>query len=87
MTSVVCAVRDSAMQAFAQPAFVPSVGVAVRSFSSEVNRKDPQNVLSQHPEDFELWHVADWNEEAGAFSVPEGGPRCVARGKDVFQPA
>lgn len=79
----VCAVRDSAMHAYAAPMFVPSPGVAVRSFTSEVNRVDPQNMLNQHPTDFELWWIAEFDEETGHFSVPEGGPRCVSRAKDV----
>lgn len=83
MKTTVCAVRDSAMQGFAQPMFVPAPGVALRSFSSEVNRVDPQNNLHLHAGDFELWVIAEYDEETGDFSEPEGGKRCLARGKDV----
>lgn len=86
MKTTVCAVRDSAMLAFAQPMFVPAPGVAVRSFTNEVNRADPQNMLSQHPDDFELWWIAEYHEEEGMFTMPEGGARCLARGKDVKTP-
>lgn len=80
---IVVAVRDSAMQAFANPIVVPTIGVAIRSFSDEVNRKDPQNQLHVHPEDFELWHIANWLPEEGYFENPEERARCIARGKDV----
>lgn len=87
MKTIVCAARDSAMGGFAQPMFVPAVGVALRSFTSEVNRKAPDNILSQHPGDFELWVIAEYDDESGEFSPPEGGKRCLARGKDVVTPA
>lgn len=85
MKRVVVAVRDSAMLAFAQPIVVPSVGVAVRSFSDEVNRREPGNVVAAHPEDYELWYVADYEEESAGFSVPDEGVRVLARGKDFVK--
>lgn len=83
MRSCVVAVRDSAVGAFMRPFFVPSIGSAVRSFSDEVNRKAADNIMSGHPEDFELWHLADFEEESGTFHAVE--QRALARGKDVVQ--
>lgn len=80
----VCAVRDSAVQAFARPIFVPAIGLAVRSFTDEVNRKSADNSLNQHPEDFELFVLCSFVEESGVFEPIEGGKRCLARGKDVI---
>lgn len=82
--SVLCvvAVWDSAAQAFGRPLFVPSVGVALRSFTDEVNRKAPDNAMNQHYADFELYELCSFNEEAGEFFDPV--KRMVARGKDVF---
>jgi len=81
MTTFVVAVFDSAMQAFATPMFVPAVGVAVRSFSDEVRRKSDKNVLSMHPEDFELVELGMYDEQTGNFI--NGAPRVLIRGKDV----
>ena len=80
---VVCAVRDSAVGAFNRPFFVPSIGVANRSFSDEVNRKSDDNPMYAHPDDFELYELGTFDEEAGVFV--QMYPRCVARAKDVRQ--
>lgn len=83
MKRVVCAVKDSATGLFGQPFYVAALGAALRSFTDEVNRGAADNQLAQHPEDFELHHLSDYDDESGVFSVPEGGSRMVARGKDV----
>lgn len=79
----VCAIFDGAIQAYARPVFVPAIGAATRSFMDEVRRKGEDNQLHNHPEDFSLYHLADFNEETGKFSMPEDGPVMLIRGKDV----
>jgi len=83
--SVVVAVRDGAMMAFGRPLFVPSIGVAVRSFADEVNRSAEDNQMNKHPEDFELYVLAEFEEETGVFSLPVDGVRCLARGKEYVK--
>lgn len=85
MKRCVCAVFDSAVGAYGQPFFVPAVGAATRSFSDEVNRAAPDNSLHNHPDDYVLAYLADFDESSGVFSVPESGLRVLARGKDVKQ--
>jgi hypothetical protein len=82
---VVCAVFDSAVQAFGSPVFSPAVGSALRAFTDEANRAADGNQLYAHPDDFVLHHIADFNDETGVFTLPEGGVRVLARGKDVKQ--
>lgn len=79
----VVAVRDSAMGSYARPFVVPTVPIAVRSFTDEVNRVSAENQMNAHADDFELWEIALWNDESGLFGNLEGGPRCIVRGKDV----
>lgn len=79
---IMVAVRDLAIQAFNRPFFVPAVGAAVRSFSDEVNRKAQENVMSHHPEDFELWELGTFDEDSGQLS-PVDVARCIARAKDL----
>lgn len=83
----VCAVWDSAVQAFNRPIFVPHAQAAVRSFSDEVNRSSEDNTLNKHPDDFELRLLATFDEESGQFGVPEGGTRVLVRAKDVVRKA
>lgn len=84
MKRAVCSVADSASALFGQPVFVPAPGAALRSFSDEVNRRADDNVLNKHPDDYTLWFIAEFDDETGAFSLPEGGPRVLARGKDLI---
>jgi len=85
MKRAVCAVFDSAVQSYGQPFFVPAVGAALRSFVDEVNRKAPDNNLAFHPEDFVLFHLADFDDETGEFVPTDRGIVSLARGKDVIQ--
>lgn len=85
MKRFVCAVYDSAALAFGSPFFVPALGAALRSFGDEVNRKAQDNQLALHPDDFALHVLAMFDDESGLFESVEGGPRVLARGKDLQQ--
>jgi hypothetical protein len=74
---VVC-VRDSALGAFLNPFVAPSLGTAQRQFGDEVGKAD--SPIHAHPEDYELWHVADFDEVTAEFSAVDR--RAIARGKD-----
>jgi len=77
----VVAVRDRALEAFMRPFFVPAVGQAIRSFQDEVNRVDKDNAINAHPADYDLWYLADFDEESGKFVGGDGFPKQVAIGK------
>ena len=59
MIMQIFAVYDTASGSFARPMFVASRGVALRVFSDEVNRKADDNMLFNHPEDFQLFPSHD----------------------------
>lgn len=61
----VVAIRDVKMNAFSRPWFVPTIGVAVRSFGDECKRDAADNPMWSHPEDFELFHIGMFDEETG----------------------
>lgn len=79
---IAVAARDLALQGFANPFFVPTTGVAMRSFRDEVNRKAADNPLSAHPEDYELWQLGMFDSESGVFS---NEARVLVRGVDVVE--
>lgn len=83
MKNFVVSVKDSAMQQYMRPFFVPAVGAATRSFSDEVNRQADDNQMYKHPDDYELWVLAEFDDESGVFTKTE--VRVLARGKDVVQ--
>lgn len=60
-------VYDTAADTFSPPQFVPSKGVAQRMFSDEVNRADPQNALYNHPQDFHLYFLGEFEQDVGVF--------------------
>lgn len=71
MQICVVAVYDNAAGAFGRPFFVNSKGLAIRSFSDEVNRASDDNQLYMHPDDFVLHLIAMWDDDTGTFSVPD----------------
>ena len=65
-----------------QPKFVPSIGVAIRSFSDEVNRQDAENQLFNHPDDFDLYEMGEFDDNTGLFTLHDQ-PKLVSLGKQV----
>lgn len=83
MIYFVLAVRDRAADAFGQPMFVASKGGAIRSFSDEINRKEPNNSLAAHPEDFDLYELGTFDDSNAKFEC--ASPRQIAVGKDLVR--
>jgi hypothetical protein len=59
MKQIICTVKDRAADAYGRPMFVPSAGVAIRSFSDEINRNNADNQLFNHPDDFDLYELGE----------------------------
>lgn len=81
MKFVMCAVRDRAIDTWANPFFARAIGEAIRSFTDEVNRASADNQLYQHPEDFDLYELGIYDNESG--TVISNGPRMISIGKEV----
>ena len=82
MKLILCSVYDRAADAYARPMFVPSTGVAIRSFSDEVNRSDPENQLFNHSDDFDLFEFGEFDDNSGKFTLHEN-PKLLSLGKQV----
>lgn len=83
MKFVVCSVRDRAANTFGTPFFSVHIGSALRSFNDAINNtSDPSNVMSHHPEDFDLFHLGFFND-ADATVEWHSHPVQLAVGKDV----
>jgi len=80
----VLSVRDRAADVFGRPFFTASIGSAIRSFSDHLNGKDDSEMV-KHPEDFDLFHLAVFDDETGSFENLER-PKQVAIGKDTAIP-
>lgn len=57
------ALRDTVANVYNQPNFVPHLGMAIRSFGDECQRQEKGNVMAAHPEDFELWHIGEYDDQ------------------------
>lgn len=62
-----CSIRDDAVQAFNRPFFVPSLGLAVRSFEDEARRDSPDNPMRHHAKDFSLYNLGTFDDVTGQF--------------------
>lgn len=80
MKYAVCAVKDRAVDAFNRPLFVPTVGVAIRSFNDECNKKDSE--LHAHPEDYDFYELGSWDDQTAIYT-PLEVPRVIARAQDI----
>lgn len=82
MKLILASVKDRAAEAFGRPMFVPSAGVAIRSFSDEINRSDTENQLYNHPDDFDLYEFGEFDDSTGLFDLYEQ-PKLLTLGKQV----
>ena len=81
----ICSVKDRAADAIGRPMFVPSTGVAIRSFSDELNRSDADNQLYNHPDDFDLYEFGVFDDNTGLFDLYDQ-PKLLSLGKQVKIP-
>uniref|UniRef100_UPI0040480DAA phage ORF5 protein n=2 Tax=Bacteroidota TaxID=976 RepID=UPI0040480DAA len=82
MKMIVCSIRDRAAEAYGRPFFLPAVGVAIRSFQDEVNRRAEDNQVFQHPDDFDLFELGSFDDATGKFELHET-PKQLALGKQL----
>jgi hypothetical protein len=82
MKMTVCSVRDRGAEAFGRPFFTPAIGVAIRSFQDEVNRKVEDSQIYNHPDDFDLYELGSFDDFSGMFDLLEN-PKLVATGKQL----
>lgn len=80
----VVVVRDRAADVFGVPTYTTAIGIAIRGFSDEINRQSADNMLSKHPEDFDLYHLGVFDDATAKFEMLSS-PRQIAIGKDVVR--
>lgn len=79
------AVHDQKSKAFNTPFFKHTHGEAERDFKSAVNDNSQQNNnLHKYPEDFDLYHVGEYDDQTGLFT-PVKTPQIVIKAVAVKQ--
>lgn len=77
----IVSIRDNALDAFQQPWFTHTIGAAIRAFGDEVTRGGDSQ-MTKHPEDYELYHLGEYDDNNGKFTMLADGPKQIARAKD-----
>jgi hypothetical protein len=85
MKQIICTVYDRAAETYARPMFVPSIGVAIRSFTDEVNRNDPNNQLYNHADDFDLYELGEFDDQTSRIIMLDL-PKVLILGKQAKTP-
>lgn len=63
------AIRDAKAEAYMQPFFAQSIGAAERSFGDLA--RDPKEPCGQHPEDYAMFWLGEFDALTGMVSVKE----------------
>jgi len=63
-------IYDDAAKAYMQPFMFQTDGLAVRAFQDNIN-SDKSNNISEHPEQFTLFKVGEFDDSTGAISTYE----------------
>lgn len=82
MVKMIVSLKDTAARVFGQPFVVQATAQAVRSLRDEVNNKDATSDVARHPDDFELYELATFEEDTGVVTMIDP-PRMVTRAKDL----
>ena len=79
---VLVSVFDHAVLEFAPCMCANSEAAAIRIFTNEVNRYDPNNLLSTNKSDFSLYVVGEFDLATGC--VVNRDPRVLIHGRDIL---
>ena len=63
-------IYDDTAKAYMQPFFLHNHGLAVRAFTDQVN-SESTNPLSNHPEQFTLYYVGEFDDQTGNLNLKE----------------
>ncbi len=66
MDHQIFSVFDSAVKAYAEPWFAPSIEFAIRAFREAVNGENTQ--VGKFPEDYVLFHIGSFDVATGELS-------------------
>lgn len=70
MISLIFGIWDKKAEAFIDiPFFMDTKGVAIRAFADMAKKTD--NRVGQHPEDYSLFHIGDYNHANGAITAAD----------------
>jgi len=72
-------IYDDAAKAYMQPFMFQTDGLAVRAFSDNIN-SDKSNNISEHPEQFTLFKIGEFDDQAATIATFEP-PQMLGNGR------
>ena len=78
MKQQVFSIYDSKAQAYFPPFYLHNSQMAIRQFGDMVN--DPESRVSKHPEDYTLFHLAEWDDQDSKHKTPKNSPESLGNG-------
>lgn len=81
MKLTICSIYDKATEAYMRPFTAQTRGQATRMFEDLVNTQGHE--ISNHPEDYALFHVANFSDNSGEMEAIE--PVCLARAHELIR--
>lgn len=76
MKMIIVTIRDVKADLFMRPFFMQTSAAAIRTFSDEVNRADKDNTIYNHPEDYSLYEIGEFDDNT-AVIYPLPQPRML----------
>ncbi len=83
MKMSVFSVLDAKTRAFMMPFYSHTIASALRTFSDAT--KDPASLMHQHPSDFQLWLIGEFDDQTGEITpqIPQSLGSAVDHVKPV----
>lgn len=78
---IMVSIRDRVADTYQPPFCVPAIGLAVRTFTDELNRAAADNLLYRHPDDFDLFQLGTYDDATGMVTQ-DSIPRQIVLGRD-----
>lgn len=68
----IVSIRDIKTDAYTIPQFVASIPGWVRALTDAVNKAGNEDPIAMHAEDFEAWHLGEWDDNTAVFTTTPG---------------
>nr|WAE43470.1 MAG: nonstructural protein [Microviridae sp.] len=82
MLTGVYSIKDVKSGTFAPGFTAAGDQIAVRMLRWTINDKQQGGMINKYPEDFELWKIADFNDETATFTTDQ---RCLVSGISLLE--
>lgn len=84
MVLYIIAMRDIRANVFSHPELWPKTEQAVRAFEDRCNNGDTKDLVSRHPQDFELVVIGEFEDNTGTileYKEPDRRQICVGKAR------